>query len=160
MFRHSYAIYRECPVSLWVMWKEEMLLRLFSVTSAWYFCIGWSTLHVVVSRFLTHDNAPAHRSVLIKDFLAKNNVTTLKHHPPHPHDLPPADFHLLPPQKSTSKGQSLCGTTDTAGGTRWRSGWGTALQTGRSRDRFPMVSEFFIDIILPVALWPWGRLSL
>jgi hypothetical protein len=24
-------------------------------------------------------------------------------------------------------------------GTRWRSGWGTALQTGRSRVRFPMV---------------------
>jgi hypothetical protein len=33
-------------------------------------------------------------------------------------------------------------------GTRWRSGWGTARQTGWSRDRFPMVSlEFFIDII-------------
>jgi hypothetical protein len=40
-------------------------------------------------------------------------------------------------------------------------GWGTALQTGRSRVRLPKVSlEFFIDIILPVALWPWGRLSL
>ena len=39
--------------------------------------------------------------------------------------------------------------------------WGTALQAGRSWDRFPMVSlEFFIDIILPVALWPWGRLRL
>ena len=36
-------------------------------------------------------------------------------------------------------------------------GWDTALQVGRSRVRFPMVSlEFFIDIILPAAIWPWG----
>jgi hypothetical protein len=43
----------------------------------------------------------------------------------------------------------------------WRSGWGAAQQTGRSRDRIPMVSlEFFIDVILPAALWPWVRLSL
>ena len=40
-------------------------------------------------------------------------------------------------------------------------GWGTALQVGRSRVRFRMVSlEFFIDIILPAAVWPWGWLSL
>ena len=27
----------------------------------------------------------------------------------------------------------------------------------RSRLRFPIVSlEFFIDVILPIALWPWG----
>jgi hypothetical protein len=38
---------------------------------------------------------------------------------------------------------------------------GTALQTGRSWVRFPMVSlEFLIGIILSVALWPWGRFSL
>jgi hypothetical protein len=39
--------------------------------------------------------------------------------------------------------------------------WGTALQAGRSQVQFPMVSlEFFIDIILLAALWPWGWHSL
>jgi hypothetical protein len=38
---------------------------------------------------------------------------------------------------------------------------GGGLQSGRSRVRFPMVSlKFFNDIILLVALWPRGRLSL
>jgi hypothetical protein len=40
-------------------------------------------------------------------------------------------------------------------------GSGTALQAGRSRVRFPMVSlDFFIDINLPAAIWPSGRLNL
>ena len=40
-------------------------------------------------------------------------------------------------------------------------GWGTALHAGRSRVGFSMVSlKFFIGINLPIAFWPWGRLSL
>jgi len=31
------------------------------------------------SWFILHDNAPAHRSVLVKDFLSKNEVSTLEH---------------------------------------------------------------------------------
>ena len=30
------------------------------------------------SLFLLHDNAPAHQSVLVKDFLTKTNVTALE----------------------------------------------------------------------------------
>jgi len=34
------------------------------------------------------------------------------------------------------------------------------LRHGRSLIRFQVVSlEFFIDTTLPIALWPWGRLS-
>ena len=40
-------------------------------------------------------------------------------------------------------------------------GWGTALQAGRSRVRFTMVSlESVIDTKPPAALWPWGWLRL
>ena len=40
-------------------------------------------------------------------------------------------------------------------------GQGTELQTLKSRVRFPILSlKLFIDVILPIALWLWRRLSL
>ena len=61
--------------------------------------------------FLLHDNAPAHRSVLVNDFLAKNNVKKLEH-PPYSPDLTPAEFYLFPQLKSALKGQRFCDATD------------------------------------------------
>jgi hypothetical protein len=48
-----------------------------------------------VSWFLPHDNAPERQMVLVKDFLAKSNVTTLEH-PLYTPDLAPDDFYLFP----------------------------------------------------------------
>jgi hypothetical protein len=45
------------------------------------------------SLFLLHSNAPAHRSVLVKDFLAKNKATILER-PPYSTDLAPANFYV------------------------------------------------------------------
>jgi histone-lysine N-methyltransferase SETMAR len=63
------------------------------------------------SWFLLHDNAPAHLSVLVKDFLTKKNVTTLDH-PPYSPGLAAADLYLYPWLKSAQKGRRFCGATD------------------------------------------------
>jgi transposase len=60
--------------------------------------------------YLLHDNALAHRSVFVKNFITKNNMTTLEH-PLYSPDLVPADFYLFPPLKSALKGRSFCDST-------------------------------------------------
>jgi len=50
-----------------------------------------------------HDNAPAHRSFKVSQFLAKNNMTVILH-PPYSSDLAPCDFFLFPKVKLRMKG--------------------------------------------------------
>ncbi|UYV76121.1 hypothetical protein LAZ67_13002655 [Cordylochernes scorpioides] len=53
---------------------------------------------------LHHDNAPAHTSLLVRDFLAKNN-TLMMPQPPYTPDLAPCDFFLFPKLKRPMKGR-------------------------------------------------------
>jgi transposase len=53
---------------------------------------------------LHHDNAPAHASLLIREFVAKHETSVVPQ-PPYSQDLAPADFFLFPELKSTVKGR-------------------------------------------------------
>lgn len=55
---------------------------------------------------LLHDNAPAHNSRVVKEFLAKRSVVILQH-PPYSPDLAPADFWLFPKLKLNLKGRQF-----------------------------------------------------
>jgi len=47
---------------------------------------------------LHHDNAPAHDTLRVREFLAKNFITKM-HHSPYSPDLAPYDFWLFPKLK-------------------------------------------------------------
>ncbi|KAG5326444.1 MOS1T transposase, partial [Acromyrmex heyeri] len=53
---------------------------------------------------LHYDNAPAHTSLLVREFLSKNN-TLMMPQPPYSPDLAPCDFFLFPKLKRPMKGR-------------------------------------------------------
>jgi len=53
---------------------------------------------------IDHDNAPAHKSFKVSQFLAKNNIAVIPH-PPNSPDLAPCNFFLFPKQKLRMKGR-------------------------------------------------------
>jgi len=61
--------------------------------------------------FSIHDDAPAHRSVSVEDFLAKSNVATLEH-TPYSTDLDPTEYYLFPRLISALKGRNFRDATD------------------------------------------------
>jgi len=55
------------------------------------------------SWLLHHDNAPAHKALSIRQFLAEKNIAVLEQ-PPYSPDLAPCDFFLFPKLKGIIKG--------------------------------------------------------
>ncbi|XP_032690622.1 uncharacterized protein LOC116853602 [Odontomachus brunneus] len=53
---------------------------------------------------LHHDNAPTHTSLLVREFLARNNTVMMPQSPYSP-NMGPCDFFLFPKLKRTMKGQ-------------------------------------------------------
>jgi len=58
------------------------------------------------SWILHHDNAPAHASLLVRQFLTRNAITVADH-PPYSPDLAPCDFFLFPKVKKVLRGTHL-----------------------------------------------------
>jgi len=53
---------------------------------------------------LHHDSAPAHTSLVVREFLTKNNMTTVPH-PAYSPDLAPCNFSVFPKMKLWLKGR-------------------------------------------------------
>jgi len=62
-------------------------------------------------RILHHNNAPAHTSHLVQQFLAKHGTAQLQQ-PPYSPDLVPCDFFLFPRLKKVLKGHRFEATED------------------------------------------------
>jgi hypothetical protein len=65
------------------------------------------------SWFPHHENVTAHRSLLVKDFLAKHNVTA-QEPSPYSSDLSPTDFYFFSRLKSAMKGLAFVDTIKNA----------------------------------------------
>jgi histone-lysine N-methyltransferase SETMAR len=74
---------------------ERLLKRICRVRPEFHSSKEW---------FLLHDNAPAYTAGDVARFLARKQVTVLRH-PSYSPDLAPADFFLFPKLKSQSKGK-------------------------------------------------------
>jgi transposase len=67
---------------------------------------------------LHHDNAPAHTSILVSEFLAKYETTVVSQ-PPYSPGLVPADIFLFPRLKSTLKGRRFQTTEEIEENSLW-----------------------------------------
>jgi len=95
--------YAEGVRSIWSDYQWEVLLRDFETNEG--------KCEVQMARdvkengdwLLHHDNAPAHTSLVVREFLTNNNMTTVPHPSYSPH-LAPCDFYVFPKLKLQVKG--------------------------------------------------------
>jgi len=66
----------------------------------------WPELRCAGNWLLHDDNAPPHRALVTREFLAHNSIITLPH-PPYSPVLAPCDFFLFPKMKLQLKGSRL-----------------------------------------------------
>ena len=64
----------------------------------------WPQMSKIGDCSLHSGNVPAHTSLVVREFLTKNNMTTVPH-PAYSSDLAPWDFYLFPKMKIWLKGQ-------------------------------------------------------
>ncbi|UYV64578.1 hypothetical protein LAZ67_3001238 [Cordylochernes scorpioides] len=60
---------------------------------------------------LLHDNDPAHRAIIVQDYLAKHSVSVLPH-PPYSHDIAPCDVFFYPKLERTLKGKRFSSSSE------------------------------------------------
>jgi histone-lysine N-methyltransferase SETMAR len=65
---------------------------------------------------LHHDNAPVHRALSVREFLATKQITVLEH-PAYSPDLAPSDLFLFPKIKEILKGRHFDDIDDIRGNT-------------------------------------------
>ena len=88
----------------------------------------WQNQNLIIH----HDNALAHKSFKVSQFLAKNNMTVIPH-PPYSPDLAPCDFFLFPKLKLRMKGRRF-NTIEEIQEESQRVSNSTQFQKGTSRD--------------------------
>ena len=62
------------------------------------------TYRILEKLFIYFDYAPAHTSMIVREFLAESKATIMPH-PPYSSDMGPADFFLFPKLKTPVKGK-------------------------------------------------------
>ena len=105
---------------------------------------------------LNHDNAPAHISHLVQQFLAKHGTAQLRQ-PPYSPDLAPCDFFLFPGLKKVLKGHRFEATEDI---TRNSTKTLLDIQKEEFRKMFPTVGETLGEVCSCGRELCWRQLEL